>query len=97
MPLRVAHAQTTPNPAAVRFTLSGALPPEPALAGRLRAYRDAGAARSAGDALAQALMGLPGVTGVLIHADWLTVTAHAGADWKSVRAHVDRCLAGAAP
>lgn len=97
MPLRVAQAEPTPNPAAMKFTLSGPLPPQAALVGRLRAYRDPASARQAGDALAVALLALPGVTGVLIHADWLTLTAAPGADWRALRGHVDRCLAGAEP
>lgn len=84
----VREFQSTPNPNAVKCVLD-----------RVVRSRESGPAsyRSASacveDGLARALFAVPGVAGLLINEDWITVNKDAKAEWKSVKAGVVRALA----
>lgn len=95
MPPRVKSFQPTPNPNAVKCVLDSVVTHEPL------SYRPGGDAAppdsggSVAERLAAALLGVPGVVGVLVNADWVTVNKSPGADWGEVKAGVKRALAEA--
>ncbi len=60
---------------------------------RPRSYFDADAA--VGDPLATALFAIPGVTNVLIHTDFVTVSKDSGAKWPVLKAQIARVLCDA--
>jgi len=84
MPLRVKSFQATPNPNAVKCVLEGRLDPAP------RSYFKAEEAAS--DPLASSLFAIPGVTNLLLQPDWITVGKAPDADWKPIRAAIERVL-----
>lgn len=91
---RVKSFQPTPNPNAVKCVLDRVVTREPL------SYRPGGGESpptdgSEGERLAAALLGVPGVVGVLLNEDWVTVNKSPGADWGEVKAGVKRALAGA--
>ncbi|GIK19241.1 MAG: scaffolding protein [Leptolyngbya sp. PLA2] len=85
MPYRVLAFESTPNPNALKCLV------EPCPADIPRSYRTSGEV-SGDDALAQALFAVPGVTALLIHAAFITVTKSPGARWSAIRAGVERAL-----
>jgi len=85
MPVKVLRYEPTPNPNALKCILSagvstGSLP-----------FRSAQAA--AGHPLAAAIFALPGVTGLLLCGDWLTVNKAADARWPAIKKGVEKTLA----
>lgn len=86
MPHRVTQYQPTPNPNALKCTV---VPPLPEPARSFRSRADMG-----GDALAAALFAVPGVAGLLINGDWMTVNKSPEADWAAVKKGVQEALAG---
>ncbi|HXZ02076.1 MAG TPA: NifU family protein [Stellaceae bacterium] len=75
------QTETTPNPATLKF-LPGCLVMEQGTAN----FTDpAAAARSP---LAQRLLALPGVTGIFLGADFITVSKHDAADWYQLKPSV---------
>lgn len=86
MGFSVREFQPTPNPNALKCVLNAPLP-DPT-----RSFR--AASEATGHPLAEALFAIPGVTGVLLFGAWITVNKSPEADWKSVRAGVQRVLAG---
>lgn len=97
MPVRVIRFEPTPNPLAVKCVLDRAVGPTGDVAAR--SFRDAESAR--GEPLAAALLGLPGVQGVLFGPGgelgaWVTVTRRTDADWKALKPAVERVLSGVA-
>ena len=76
--------QTTPNPNAVKCILDRKAGDRP------RSYFKAEDA--AGDELAMGLFGVAGVTNVLINGEWIAVNKRPDADWKAVKAGVERVL-----
>jgi hypothetical protein len=95
MTLRVKSFQPTPNPNAVKCVLDRVVSREPL------SYRPGGGSAppasggSEAERLAAALLGVPGVVGVLLNSDWVTVNKSPGADWGEVKAGVKRALAAA--
>lgn len=83
--------QDTPNPDALKCILSEGVPPIEGGNG-LRSYHTRDSA--AGDPLGSRLMTLPGVVGVLINPQWITVTRAPGTDWRSIKAGVKQVLGG---
>ncbi len=78
--------ETTPNPNALKCVLD---------APRAGAIISAGRAEEAGgDALALALLGIPGITRVLLHTAFITVCKEPGADWRPIKRMVRKALAG---
>jgi len=71
------------------------LPPLAGRPGALRSYRSAQAALAAGDALAAALLAVPGLTGVLLHQHWLTITKDPQSKWPPIKRAVERIVAQA--
>lgn len=95
MPLRVREYQSTPNPEALKCILDGT-PPGVSHAG-LRSYASRDAAQ--GDPLALALLAIPGVRSLLIHAaeapsepSWISINKSPGAGWKSIKPALERIL-----
>jgi hypothetical protein len=84
MPYTVKAFQPTPNPNALKCILDRKISDRP------RSYFKPDEA--AGDPLASRLFALEGVTNLLINADWITVNKAAAADWKSIKAGVERIL-----
>lgn len=92
MPLRVKSFQPTPNPNAVKCVLDRAVVREPL------SYRSApapGEGADEGERLAAALFTVPGVVGLLLNGDWVTVNKAPDAEWSSVKEGVRRVLAEA--
>jgi hypothetical protein len=84
MPARSVRFETTPNPHALKCVLDRALP------GGARSYRTPEPAPD--DDLAKALFALPGVTGLLIFGEWLTVNKSPEAAWPDLKPAIERVL-----
>lgn len=85
--------QATPNPNALKCVVPAAraarlLAPE--LGEKLRSYTSADAA--ADDPLARDLLGVAGITGVLIQPGWVTVNKAPDAAWKTIKPAVEKLL-----
>ncbi|MBS0189115.1 MAG: NifU N-terminal domain-containing protein [Planctomycetes bacterium] len=93
MGYQVREFQETPNPSAVKVVLDRPITPLPGASNAPRSYRSAHAAQA--DPLAQKLFLVPGVENVLVSSDWLTVGKSADANWKSIKAGVQKALADA--
>lgn len=77
--------EPTPNPNALKCVLD---------APRTGAIISAGRAEEAnGDAMALALLAVPGVTRVLLHTAFITVCKEPGADWGGIKRAVKKLLA----
>jgi hypothetical protein len=85
MPLTV-HPQPTPNPNAVRFSLSA-----PVLGDKSRTFASAEAAR--GTPWAERLFALPGVQSLFGMKDFLTITKKNEASWTGILEPATRILA----
>lgn len=83
MAYAITRIETTPNPLARKLIVS----PAP---GSIRSYFNARAA--AGDALGEALFGVQGVTNVLIHTGFISVSVARGVSWASVRPKLEAAL-----
>jgi Fe-S cluster biogenesis protein NfuA len=75
------QTEPTPNPATLKF-----LPGRTVMEEGTANFADEGAA--ARSPLAQRLFALPGVTGVFLGADFITVTKDAGAEWHRLKSSV---------
>jgi hypothetical protein len=84
MPHRVVEFQPTPNPNALKCILDAPLP-EP-----IRSFRTA--QQAAGDPLGEALIAIPGVTGVLLSGAWMTVNKAPQTEWTAVKRAVQDVL-----
>ena len=78
--------ETTPNPNALKCVLDTP---------RAGPIVSAGKAEEAGgDAQAVALLGIPGVTRVLLHTAFVTVSKEPAADWGPIKRAVKKVLGG---
>jgi hypothetical protein len=78
--------ETTPNPNALKCVLGTP---------RTGPIISAGKAEEAGgDAQAVALLGIPGVTRVLLHTAFVTVSKEPAADWAPIKRAVKKVLGG---
>jgi hypothetical protein len=84
MPTSITEFVTTPNPNALKCVVSGSLGPGP------RSFSSPSAAAT--DPLANALLALPGITSVLIHDSWFTVSKSPDADWKTLKTALSRAV-----
>ena len=87
MGYKVVEFQDTPNPNALKCVLDRGI--SDGVVG-MRSYQSEQAA--GGDSLGRALLGVPGVSGVLIQGEWVTVNKRAEAEWRGVKAGVKRVL-----
>ena len=62
----------------------------------MRSYSNSASAAGAGDPAGAALIGVPGVRGVLIGDGWVTINKAPDAQWKAVKAGVEAALRGLA-
>ncbi len=85
MSYRVTSYQPTPNPNALKCMLSAPISDRPR---SFRTPQDA-----ADDALASRLFAVPGVAGLLLNGDWITVNKAPAAEWVGVKRGVERVLA----
>jgi hypothetical protein len=88
MPLSVARFEATPNPNALKCILNGSLPLQGPATRPFRSAADATA-----DPLAARLFAVPGVTGLLFAAGWITVNKAPDVPWKAIKPAVERALA----
>lgn len=86
MPYRVTSFEATPNPNALKCLV------EPSPATSPRSYFNAG--QAADDPLALALFDIEGVTNVLIHRSFITVSKAPAFKWAPIRRAVEKTLAG---
>jgi hypothetical protein len=87
MPRRITKYQPTPNPNALKCFLDAPL------AGGARSFRSAAeAAEEPADSLAAAIFALPGVAGLLLSGEWLTVNKAPEADWGPIKKGLERAL-----
>ena len=84
MALTVTAFEPTPNPNALKCVVS------PAPGGAVRSYFRA--EQAAGDPLAAALFAIPGVTNVLVHTSFITISKTPETPWPGVKAGVKRVL-----
>jgi hypothetical protein len=89
MPYRVVRFEPTPNPNALKCVV------EPSPGTIPRSYFNADQAVQAGDGLAVALFGIEGITNLLIHASFITVSRRPDAPWGAIRTRVRAVLAEA--
>ncbi|MDX2131718.1 MAG: NifU N-terminal domain-containing protein [Planctomycetota bacterium] len=87
MPYRIVEVVQTPNPDALKFVLDASPAPDRPRSVRSRA--------EAADPLAGALMAIEGVSHVLIHDGWITVSRTPGTPWDALRRRVAEALAAA--
>lgn len=85
MPVR--EFRDTPNPNAVKCILDRSIGPP-----GMRSYFNA--EQAAGDPVASRLFAIEGVTNVLIHGDWLTVSKRPDVAWGPIRKAVEGVLRG---
>lgn len=84
MGYKIKSYQETPNPNALKCVL------DRRTGDKTRSYfkaTDAGA-----DPLATSLFSIVGVTNLLIHPDWITVSKSPEASWKTIKKAVERVL-----
>jgi len=74
---RLIEFEETPNPNALKCVCDETLATAP------RSYRTLESA--AGDALASALFAIPGIVGVFVCQDFVTVNKAPDADWRAIR------------
>lgn len=80
------RSEATPNPNALKFLLGTP---------RTGPIVSAGSPEEAeGDATALALLAIPGVTRVLVHTAFVTVSKEPGADWGAIKRGVGKVLGG---
>jgi hypothetical protein len=84
MPVRVLKVETTPNPNARKFVLSGRLSERP--------ESFFSAEKAAGHPLACRLFSIPGVTSVLVLGDFVTVNKSPETPWPGLVAEVRKVL-----
>jgi hypothetical protein len=95
MPYRVLRFEPTPNPNALKCVVDPSpLASDPAspLASPRSYFR---VEQAAGDALAECLFAIEGVSTLLIHAAFITVNKRPDAPWPPIRRAVERALADA--
>ena len=85
----VAKFQTTPNPNAMKCVLTTPIGKGPFP----RSYFTSSAVES--DALAAKLFSLPGVTNILIHETWVTVSKAPEVQWSTLKPQIEAILAQA--
>jgi hypothetical protein len=85
MPIKVISYEPTPNPNALKCVLNGPV------SDASRPFRTAESAAS--EPLAAALFAVEGVTGLLLHKDWLTVNKSPDARWPAIKRGVEKALA----
>jgi hypothetical protein len=78
MPFRITKYQPTPNPNAVKCFLGP------------RSFRTV--AEGAADPTAAPLLAVPGVSGLLLNGDWLTVNKSPDADWPAIKRGIEKAL-----
>lgn len=83
--MRIKSAEPTPNPDAIKLVL------EPPQDHAIRSYREG--AELGGDPLAGALMGIPGVVGVLIHQRFITLSRTPGKSWGAITKAAEQAVA----
>ncbi len=84
MGYRITKYQPTPNPNAMKCFLSSPISDVP------RSFRRA--AEAGDDVVATKLFGVPGVAGVFLNGDWMTVNKAAEAEWGVVKKGIERVL-----
>lgn len=82
--MQISGVESTPNPDAIKLMLSTAQ------TGGIRSYRPG--ERAPDDPVAQALLSLSGVRGVLIHERFITLTREPGVDWNRLRKAAEDAL-----
>lgn len=92
MPVLVREFQPTPNPNALKCILDGVGTSTDAATEPVRSYRSAPAQGTPGDPVARALFAVPGVAGLLIASDWITVNKTPEASWSSIKPAVKAAL-----
>ncbi|MCU0688642.1 MAG: NifU N-terminal domain-containing protein [Phycisphaerales bacterium] len=96
MGLRVVQYLDTPNPQALKCVLDGVVSvgSRPYRAGQAGAGggKSSGEADGRSDALASALLAIPGVVGLLLHGDWMTVSKSPDARWAAIKPRVEATL-----
>ncbi len=88
MSYRVVEFQPTPNPNAIKCILDRAIRSREEGPASYRA-----AAESHAEPLAAALFAVPGVSGLLINEDWITVNKDARSEWAPIKAEITKVLA----
>lgn len=84
--MKITEFVTTPNPLALKCEVDGSLGEGP------RSFKNATEASS--DRIGTALFTVQGVTNVLIHDRWFTVVRSGEAQWKDIKAALERIVAG---
>ncbi len=84
MGYKIKSYQETPNPNAIKCVL------DRRTGEKTRSYFKA--ADVGEDALAARLFAISGVTNLLIHPEWITVSKSAGVSWKVIKGELERVL-----
>ena len=81
--------ERTPNPHALRLTLDSAISDRP------RSFLSKEDAKD--DPIAGPIFAAGGIRAILINGDWMTVNKQPDADWKPIKALVERILSEVTP
>ncbi len=85
MPFKVTEVQPTPNPNAVKFVLDRVIGDRP------MSFLDAASGKE--HPIASKLFAIPGVTGLLMLGDFITVNKQPAARWAEITKQVEQALA----
>lgn len=91
IPTPVPNSIPAPNPVPAQVPAQS-----PALPRTFRSYRSAPEALAAGDHFAHNLLLIPGLCGVLIHENWLTVSKAPQAKWPPIKRAVTTLIVASA-
>lgn len=85
MPFKVTQVQPTPNPNAVKLTLDRVITDRPV------SFLNAASGKE--HPIASKLFAIPGITGLLILGDFITVSKQPDARWPEITKRVEQALA----
>lgn len=91
MVVRITEFQSTPNPNAIKCIADRTVPPPSSRTEKPRSYNSIDAAST--DPFAHKLLEVQGVRSVLLTDSWFTINRDPAAEWKKIKAAVERAIA----
>lgn len=91
MVVLITEYQSTPNPNAIKCVADKVVPAASTRTDRPRSYNSVDAASN--DPFARTLLQIAGVRSVLVTDSWFTISKDGAAEWKAIKADVERAIA----